>query len=503
MSAHLQAIPPQIAFAANEMLVTLESDNIVPDRAYIQLILTDYDGPLPNETLTLTYRGTTHTFTFVPTPDNSGWQLPTRNATQTTEDWWAYVAERLRINPTIADEFDIVANIVNFSIRLTWRNTEPLSITQTNNLSYMSVTIHSVSSIVNVQNLTASLSVHDATTHEMLTNRIGTYDINTKRCIFDIQSAFEDIIPVPPDPSVTVITTATSSFRRYYLRYADRHGTPPQSEIRHKSPDLTALAGGTTSGTRTAFFQANAALLALHNWKTPNDEPFVKPITKTQPDWLFFTAIADEPNLTWTVRIHYAAGYRDDFTTNAAFSCAAGEVKCLPIGFTQLGLQNYVIPQAFDTSFVSGYEISIRRPNEVPLLTATYTLEILPHPWNLYLVFDNGLGGIESVRLKGKKQINYASDMSNIEKSDGSLSVAFATVIETYDVSTGWYEYAYLQSLRQLLLGNAWVFDPKINELVAIIPEKQSFEFIEDDNDLHALQFKFRIAKTQTRANNY
>jgi hypothetical protein len=500
MSAHLFTIPPQIAFAANEMRVTLESDNIAPDRAYITLELTNVDGPPNGNTFIISFSGKTWTFSFLDVIDNSGWLLPTKTAAQTAPQYWAYIAERLRIVQAITDEFDVIEEYP--LLKLIYKTITHLSITVVSTIT-VNVTAHSVTSIVNVQNLAASISVHDAATHEELTQRIGAYNIATKQCSFDIHSIFEDLAPTLPDPSVTSIQTASTAFKRYYIRYADRYGIPPQSEIRHKSQNLIAIAGGTASGNRNLFFQPTAPLLALHNFKTQTNDLFVKQITQVQPDWLYFVAQNDEPNLTWTVLLRYGAGYRDTFTTNAQFSCIAGEVQCLPIGFRQLGLQNYIIPNAFSTSSIIGYDISIRRPNDDILLTASYDLELSRHPWNLYIVFENGLGGIESVRAKGKKQLKYDSDIINVEKSNGDLSVAFSTGVSSYDVSLGWYDYYYLDALRQLLLAKAWLFDPKTNTYTEIVPEKQSFEFIPDDNDLHTLNFKFRTAKTDSQANNY
>ncbi len=503
MSAHLHTTPPQIAFAANEMSVTLETDNIAPDRAYVALELTGFDGPAVGNALSINFNGLTWLFTFAEIPDNTGWQLPTQPNTPTGAGaaWWYFLAERFRLNPSVTDLFNVTDNYPY--IRLTYKSITPLSITVVSNTTDIAVTAHSVSSVVNVPNLSASISVHDAVTHEEIAQKTGAYDIETKRCEFDIHTAFEDLAPSLPDPSVVTIQTATTAFKRYYVRYADRYGNPPQSEIRHKSVNLTAIAGGTASGKRLPFFQPNAPLWALHNFQTRTSDFFVKKITQTQPDWLYFVAQNDEINLTWTAQMRYAIGYRDTFTSNAQFSCAAGEVKCLPIGYRQLGLHNYVIPNAFDSSFIVGYDITIRRSDGDALLTASYDLELLRHPWNLYLVFHNGLGGLESVRLKGKKQLKYDSDVTNVEKSNGDLSVAFATGVESFEVSTGWYDYYYLDALRQILLAKAYVFDQKTNTYAEIIAEKQSFEFIPDDNDLHALNFKFRLAKTDERVNNY
>lgn len=117
-------------------------------------------------------------------------------------------------------------------------------------------------------------------------------------------------------------------------------------------------------------------------------------------------------------------------------------------------------------------------------------------------MLDNGLGGCESVRFKGKFQQKYEgkrdiiqkAQSKNFELSEGVFNTFNAEGRHRYIANTGFYPRAYIEHLRQLLLGEVWLMDITHERYIKLIVDTKSFDIHEDDQELFALEFRCRPA---------
>jgi hypothetical protein len=503
MAATLIDQPYEISFNKNPMIVVLETDKITQDRAYIEIALYGEIGPVEDDSFLIGF-GDTFTFVFKNTPSVFN-EIATIQPGQTWQDWWLYIAEHLRQHPRIGEAFTI-SNPTDAGlprIRLNWKTLEAITLSGSGTLTNMDIQAHSVTAISAVQNLSAFLSVVDATTHEEIIRKSAQYNSDTRQCAFTINDAFDDLTPTLPDPSVVDAEDAPTVAKKYYLRYADKHGLPAVTEPRMRSDTLTALAGGTKSGQRRPFFLGD--ILVLHD-----NIGEAKPVSKSQPDWLYICGKQETANYYTDIQLQLGNDTIMMYGADRHFTLEKGKAKYIPTGFNQLNLGDAIIP---DDTYIAYYTVRVRKSSDNTIVyNRRYEVEAMPyHPWNTYILYDTGLGGMETVRLKGKRgSVKYEADNTIIENFEGELSTAFSEGLEKTEVSTGYYTLDYLTQLRQLLLSNAYLVIASRNPLTPnavsfqkIIPDTKSFDYQPDDNDLHALVFSFRFAKKDTQFNHF
>ena len=497
--ATLITTPPAVAFANNLLQVVTESAHMTPNQeAYILVEYAVAAGPSSGDSFDIVINTIIYTFTFASSPANI-YEIATKGS-MTESQYFAYLAEYFRSHPIMSELFStvILTDAGTFRFKLIWRKIEVVALSITlHTLINLTVTAHPITAISNVENLTAFLSVTDADTQQIIIQKIGNYDVQSARCTFKISEAFQDLAATLPDPSVFAPTIAADSFRHYYIRYADRFGYPAQTEARAKSTVKTVIAGGTSSGLDSPFFLQS--VYALH---PAANEP--KLVTYRQPDWLYLCSPLDLIDVFYDILI-----YLDDNTSfvhnpEVTFEMKKGEVQYIASGFRQLLLHTLTIPTG---KTIIGYDVRMQHASTGVFHIHSYELDAFTrHPWNLYILMDNGLGGMETVRLKGKRQLKYTADVITAENESGELSTAFAEGIETIDVSTGYYNLEYIQTLRQLMLGRLFLVSIKpfsTYTFTKIIADTKSADIIPDDNDLHALIFAFKKAKTEKQHNTF
>lgn len=508
--SNIVSLPINISFANNPLEVVTSSSHITANQeAYIQIELTGSSGPAVNDTLIIAINDIEHTFTFVATPTEIN-HIATKGSLSIS-NWFLYLEEYFRSHPIFSDIFTTVrlTDAGTPRIRLNYNKTEVVALI-TNNpspITDLDFTTQSITEITDVENLSAWLAVCDATTHEVLIKKVGNYDVKTGECRFTINEAFDDLTPSVPNPVFVLPTVATGSFRQFYVRYADKFGNPSVTEARKSSETRTVIAGGTSSGNNLPFLGDSVIVLREN---TVNQLPPITAqpslITYRQPDWVYLCAAYDLQNIFFDILITL-----DDNTTilhNAElyFELKRGETQYIATGYRQLGLHTLSISSG---AKIVAYDVRFQHDTLGIFYTQSYELDpFTRHPWNVYILFDNGLGGMETVRLKGKRILKYNTDVTIYENDGGELSSLFAEGIESVEVSTGYYTLEYIQKLRQLLLGKLYqvTIAQGITDqytFTKIIADTKSFEIIPDDNDLHALVFTFKKAKMERQHNNY
>ena len=341
-----------------------------------------------------------------------------------------------------------------------------------------------------------------------LTHAYGT----DKRTYVDAHAALnlKPHLPTPATitPDATVATgIAKNAFRKFYLKYADRYGSPPTPETLATSANFYAIFGSLGLDTTGAFFN-QAQIIKCHNHVRPDKSLFWKPISHDQPDWAYFYMKSDR-NLSAEVLVTYFDGTTSTFTALAAADYAVDKLYWIEAGFRQLQVDTNLAVGKTEAD-VYRYELRLRTTSLV-LATFRYQLDCPCHPWNKYLLLSNGLGGCESVWLKGITSLGYEGERHSLERprwvganpQDGLMANYAAQGQHTYEANTGWHSIHYIRHLRQLLLGDIWLIDTQNNRFLKMMADTTSFKLEEDDQQLFSLEFKFKAAWKDQAFNSF
>lgn len=302
------------------------------------------------------------------------------------------------------------------------------------------------------------------------------YSTDDKRVTFDIAPIIPRTIALPTAASIGISPSdpyhqaATQLTKRIHLKYADAYGIPLVTESLTTSDTYLMINGGLPAD---AVQDINwpGALLGLHSYfyKRADAYPFRKPVSKMQPDWIYFVSqVADDFDVV--VTMHYSDGTYDTYTAISSIAVVINRGYWIQAGYNQLKIDDHA-----DTSkTVVGYDVSlIRETGSQNAFTAFYIIDEECPSWERYLLVQNGMGGYESVRLKGIMRHSHEVQRDRFERTrwtdfdieDGvtdDLSVQGSPV---YTVHTGHYPAWYLDHLRQLLHGKLWLIDTDLSAL--------------------------------------
>jgi len=129
--------------------------------------------------------------------------------------------------------------------------------------------------------------------------------------------------------------------------------------------------------------------------------------------------------------------------------------------------------------------------------------------WDRYLIFANGRGGCETVLMAGKNLDAYKTERSEGQTPrtpefalDAGEIVAYAANGKReYEFNTGYVPAAYVEHLRQLLLGDAWLIDYDNERFIRIICDTDSVNIKQNDQELFSMSVKFMASWIDQAAN--
>jgi len=327
----------------------------------------------------------------------------------------------------------------------------------------------------------------DPTHDKLLAEKYIPYSRKTKRAEFDIHDII-DIHPTLPKISGTAGDTshgqATDTYISVQVAVADNYGVPTYHEYMLDSDYKSVIYGSSRT-----IIPVISKYFDLHAYVDDRGIGFAKPISKSQPDWLYFF-IGDDGSQTidMEVTMYFEDGTDDSFTQNYTFANNP-MVNWIAVGYTQLDLDSH----AAGNTIIS-YKVELAHGLKFASMKFNVVAET---DWEKYLIMDNGLGGIESVRISGKWQMdvdvrkNIAVqnwDKNNYAK--GQLLQYNSKGQEKWTMRTGWSESeAYIEHLKQVIVGDIWLIDPALGFMKMIVPAQTLKKVRDADKVLWALEF--------------
>ena len=506
MSAFIKSQPPLVALSQEPMNVTIATNNVTSARAQAVIQLTN-SGPLIDQSWTLGWAGKYILFTFKGNPNSSGIQLPVADPSLgVTAKYTQQLAEYLTRHEWIADQFDTTLDLINFKITLRSRFDTPLTIVSIAPVSDFAVTVSNATSPYLHPNLTALLKVVSKKGREYA-KLTGNYSIEKGtltawegRSTFDIGSLF-DIAPHLPkattlDPSVPFTKAiAFRAYAKYFLRYADKFGTPPVAEALARTEPTWAIYGG-RSVASTHVWQADAN-------KIYHCHPVLRgPVTRHQPSWYYFFPTEGLKNLDGWVYLETADGRSLLVHRIDAHAAKGNRLYYYRTGFDQLNLGDAALRRHVNDQLI-GYTFKlIDSTTSSVKVEIRYDLEDARYD-SQYLAYSNGLGGIDTLHVKGGFTVKSEGERTIVKHTDpslnnspqfGSLATTDATAQGVWEMQTGLLTPQYAAQLQQLLTADVWLIDQENRRFLKLILDSKSLEKTAKSRHMVALNLVFKTA---------
>lgn len=348
---------------------------------------------------------------------------------------------------------------------------------------------------------------------DYLITQVADYDLYTFETPFNVSQAF-DLRPHLPSAFLPlgyyVFGLATKAYQKYWIRYADRNNTDGSVSLTTKAGPYYMLNGGAPSTSAKTFGIALASPIVCHNYNPTYGSQVPKVVGIEQPDWLYLWTDTNLVDVYVSVKLYF-----NDYTTAvynpshmAPFTLQANNLYWLQSGFRQMRIHEAVVPEGKE---IVAYDWELRSAEGDLLRSVKFEVDCDCHPWELYLLFDTGLGGCETIRLKGKTTEGFkvnretfrTSRPMNYDFAEGEEGYYNQEGVQVYEVATGFYKARYIQHIRQLLLAEAWLLDMQRNKFIKIQIDTSSITDIVQDQDLFAFEFAFKVAGYDSAYHNF
>lgn len=511
MAATLDTAPDSPILNGNDNWVILETDLVSADPAYIELTFSS-SGPVAAEEIDITFDGTTITFTVAATTNATATAIPTKDGGESLTEYAERVAEAFRENGQITDVFAVTSTgaVVRLEA-LTGSAIADLATTGT--LTNTVIADDTGASPYTEENLAAALQVWiaGATANDdtRLATLHATYNPSTAQAEFNLRNLFP-VQPVLPNPNtinpVVSLTwphdEATGAWVEYFLRFADKYGTPAIPEALVRTPGNYHV----IHGHKPDDFIAPGAITfvdRLHGYTRLDGGAFDKRVTSDTPDWVYIWTKANITSANVEFEITWDNGDITTETTGDPFSLDQYKVYWFSAGPLQRNFAG-ITPPAADAQ---PWKYKWRLKGNAGLGVATLLdVRYIIRPctaWDRFLLFDNGRGGCETVLMHGRNATGYKAARTVARRQRGSghdisLGDQFTFNQEgqqQFVFNTGLQEKWYIEHLQQLLLAEAaWLIDTDNEVFLRLMCDTDSIDVKKDDQELFSLSVAFNAA---------
>jgi hypothetical protein len=477
-------------------------------------------GATDGQTIRFEWSGKQVTFTARTTPNNSGYEIPTQTATNA--EWLVAIVEAFHQNEILAAEYDIWTDYTQIFLRY-----------KANILNFLGI-IHNLTGINQPPNIGfrywgpyAQPNLRSILRVETLENQILStqevpHDVADARATFDIHSAFRGLKTVLPSFEAN-IQAANAHRVLYQIRFADKYGNPAQSEaLRLDNQQFVAVIGGSRGDSLNTWSHGEWGIIC-HN------RPVDMVVAKAQPQYVFFLfkkkmrdpqSIIDE----WLLPIVRVRVKLNNGTTLTCYPLGVQnmeyeihDLKYFTTGYNQLNLDAHLVENSIDPKLhVTQYTVQLVIPplnvGEVDrvFFSATYHVEQRCNDTELFLLCENNLGGLETVRVAALYIQETQAERQTVERvrwtdwtpALGDFDDFESRTTTVYKCQTPFSSMAELKRLKQLLVGKIWLADVKNKRWIRVIADSKNLEMPRNRATFGAMQFNFKVASVNLSEND-
>jgi hypothetical protein len=211
------------------------------------------------------------------------------------------------------------------------------------------------------------------------------------RTVFDVQALLDTHVREHvPALAAPLAARAQGLFTRFYLKSAEKFGTPPATAPLATAQVHVVLCGGLSPAEAAAgnWPAYQVAVQPFLTW-----EPDYQKVLPDQPAYLYYQHVAaDGDVLLWT-KVHHIDGTSTDTQLTTLAKVRRWEVYCLAVGPAALGLAG---PE------VAGYDVWLATPTGVLRSQVRhFVLEREFYPQQRFFIYSNSLGGANVLAALG------------------------------------------------------------------------------------------------------
>jgi len=210
------------------------------------------------------------------------------------------------------------------------------------------------------------------------------------RTVFDVQALLDTRVREHvPALAAPLAARPEGLFTRFYLKSAERFGTPPATAPLATAQVHVVLCGGLSPAEAAGNWPAyQAAVLPFLTW-----EPDYQRVLPAQPAYLYYQHAAGDGDVLLWVKVRHVDGTSTDTQLTTLAKVRRWEVYCLAVGPAALGLAG---PE------VAGYDVWLATAaGAARSQVRHFVLEREFYPQQRFFVYSNSLGGANVLAALG------------------------------------------------------------------------------------------------------
>lgn len=500
MAATIHTRPPSVSLSKEPIFLTVQTD-LVTLNSHAQLIFSFAGTPSENETLELNWLGKKVIFTAKASPSANGTDIP-RNGTI------AEIAESFFQNEIIAASFSV--SFENNQIKLRYRHPSPLSVEIKNTFSNVSpsgVSTFTHTGPKQQPNLRAIVRVEKFDSNDILGTFEVPYDTSTGRAIADIRSAFRFLsIDLPSLNSAILAANTPNMFAKYHIRLADKFGDEPKAEslkIIDSNGNLDSFVTilGQHRGNELGkwAFVTNGGFI-LHNRPVKNVI-----VSKNQPQYVYMqfnSVILSNQTIEVDVKLNDGQTVTFQVPFNITNIAQKDKMAWFATGYNHLNLDTLLKTYTLDASkYILEYTWRVKN-STIAIAEAHYIVDRKCYPHEYYFLCENGLGGLETIRLMGLNFEEYQVEREEVERTRWTDSSATEGDIDENNpkgqllikCQSALMPISELKRIRQLLLGKIWLCDKINNRWLKVICDTKNIQMPIHGRNTGLINISFKAA---------
>ncbi len=517
MAAIITSMPPALHLASAPVWWQVQSGIALAEIGKVTLLVTGGCGD--GDTLRL--RSGVGDFTFTaktsPDPDNP-FEFPATGPSLAQHA--DTIADCFRKNSQITRHFDVLRDSTSGeAIVLRKKIAEPFSVIINDDLIGIVATATSVTSPWQQENLSCVVEVwQPGDPPVQLAVFQATYRLQDRAVDIDISSAFAFLRPaLPPSASISYVPPAVSgaygeapeTWTAYYLLFADAYGQPAFPRTLQQSVQAIAIRGSLAGD---SLWQADIPL--RHAYRDRTLAPIRKPVFCDQPDWVYIFTGEIDPDTSFFISllVRFDDGTEQVVAVTESGTLQPNRLYWFVSGFKQLGLEAITLPSG--ATRIVEYTWRLYPPDlaNVPQFGAEVHYAVLARTdYDFFLVFENGVGGCETVALRGKATAKYVAQAEEYAKprfavwhiQEGDFGLYGMEGRKEFEVNTGLYDRTdpYLEHLLQLPLAACWFIDTFGQRFLPVRIEARDMVYTSDDDTLASISFTVRALWSDSNYN--
>lgn len=318
--------------------------------------------------------------------------------------------------------------------------------------------------------------------------------------LFDMREVLDSYLD-PQLPGLT-LQRQDQQFCRFYLRYFERFGDPVQSGSFTQVQENILLMGGMSEleYARGNFFGLHFAQKPFYTW-----QPLEKYVATDQPEYLLFVVNSfDYTSFEVVARLVYIQDDGSETSSEHVIYSRSGVSKyepyLFPVGVSQLHLLGY---SCAAQAPLDRYEIFVRSGAQIVSEIRTYILDYSIHRYRRYFLYQNSLGGWDTLVTTGKAEQELRIETEALERFlppdhgplDRPTQVVSRTARPEVKISAGYQTKAMMQSLQDFLLARQIYTIEEKNKRLELTPvevDLRSATVHDETETLQTFDFSYR-----------